>query len=113
MILYLQTWNSATHIAINSQTLLFLAGGGAAGGAVVGGGAGGGDHGQVDEIDHQNNAGHHPGGQLPVNLAPGGGGGAAGLSGVGGAGSSGASGGGPGLWLRKRRFIYSFLFNRC
>jgi len=75
------------------------AGGGAAGGAVVGGAAGGGDHGQVDEIDHQNNAGHPPGGQLPVNLAPGGGGGggAAGLSGVGGAGSSGASGGGPGL----------------
>ena len=65
---------------------------------MVGGAAGGGDHGQVDEIDHQNNAGHPPGGQLPVNLAPGGGGGgAAGLSGVGGAGSSGASGGCPGL----------------
>ena len=73
----------------------FLAGGAAAGGAVVGGAAGGGDHGQVDEADHQNNAGH-PVGQLPVNLAQGGGA-AAGLSGVGGAGSSGASGGGPGL----------------
>merc|ERR1719319_1592296 len=64
----------------------FDARGNAIGGAAGGGAAGGGDHGQVDEIDHQNNAGHPPGGQLPVNLAPGGGGG-------GGGGGRGAQGG--------------------
>ena len=80
-------------------------GGGAPGGvAAVGGAAGGADHGQGDEVDHQNNAAGHPSGSGQLthgpSLASGGGPGPGPLGGVGGpgaGGAAGASGGGPGL----------------